>query len=728
MSTNTETLLGVLDRFLYKNNENGFCVCVLTLDNNQTAMVRGVLSHIHPGETVSVQGTWTTHPKFGKQFEAEQCTARIPSSLVGLKKYLGSGLIKGVGPAYAEKLVTYFGTTVLDVIDKQPERLRLIPGLGAKRIGMILSAWEDQKSISHIMVFLQDKGISTAYAVKIYKKYGNNALAMVTENPYRLAQEVWGIGFLIADTIAQKMGIAPDSLKRVKAGILFAITNAVGNGHLYVELEALRAEAITLLALDDTKIPLVKIALHELHDTDAIVLMTYQAKHYVTQKYYYQVEKSVARRVHHALAQKQSDTDQETAIYTKLRTHHYTKQQLSDEQQVGIMASLKHKLSIITGGPGTGKTTLIKTLLAILDEQNKPYKLAAPTGRAAKRIHESTGKPATTIHRLLEFDPNSMSFTRTEKNPLELDFLIVDETSMIDIFLANALLRAVPTSAHVVLLGDIDQLPSVGAGNVLHDLIASELVPCTRLTHIFRQAQESLIITNAHRINNGEFPINDTTRHKPDYIFIKEDDPAAIATQLHKIYTRIVPLYGISPEHTITLVPMKKGIVGSYALNTCLQDILNPAPSNDMLRRPNEGIFKVGDRVMQVRNNYDKEVFNGDMGYIEHISTSEQSLIVRFPEQSIGYEAGELEELIPAYAISVHKSQGSEFDAVIVPLFMQHFALLQRNLLYTAITRAKKVCIFVGQSKAITIAIKNNKHKERCTFLKALLTGTVTCR
>jgi exodeoxyribonuclease V alpha subunit len=686
------------------------------------------LSHLHSGEMVTVEGTWVSHPKFGRQFEAQQCTAHAPTSLVGLKKYLSSGLVKGIGPVYAEKLVDHFGTDVLTIIDAHPEKLHSVPGIGTKRAATIIASWQNQKAISHIMVFLQDKGISSAYAIKIYKRYGADAITIVAENPYRLAQDVWGIGFTVADRIAQNLGFALDSLKRIKAGILFVITTALGNGHLYVELDALRTQTAKLLELDDTrKLSLIKNALHELHNAGTIVLISQGETHYVTQTQYYQTEQSVATNIKKLLSQKEKQILDLQTIYTKVRTQQYTQQQLSDDQQQGIMTCLQNAVTIITGGPGTGKTTLIKTLLALFDEQKIRYKLAAPTGRAAKRITESTGKQATTIHRLLEFDPTTMAFTRTENNALSLDVLIIDEASMIDIFLAHAILKALPYHAHLILLGDVDQLPPVGAGNFLNDLIASEMIPSVRLTQIFRQAQDSLIITNAHRINRGEFPLSDPTATKSDFIFLKEDDPAAMPERLRTIYTRILPRYGIRHAETVTLVPMKRGFVGTHNLNHLLQAIINPKKSDEELTH-GHSVFRVDDRVMQIRNNYDKFVFNGDMGYIQQINTADHSMVIQFPEQRVTYESSEIDELITAYAISVHKSQGSEFDAVIVPLFMQHFILLQRNLVYTAITRAKKVCIFIGESKAIALAIKNNTHKERCTFLKTFLTTGVVCR
>lgn len=724
MST-VETLSGIVDRFLFQSSENGFGVFVLNGKNNQSTIVRGYCAHVKSGEQVILEGSWVTHPKFGRQFEAETCTTQVPTSIQGLTKYLSSGLIKGIGPVYGEKLVTHFGHDVLAVIDQHPERLEEVPGIGPKRVQTIIHAWQDQKAISHIMVFLQDRGISPVYAVKMYKKYGSDTIARVTENPYRLAEDIWGIGFKTADQIAHNLGFTHNSIDRIKAGILFNITTAVGDGHVYVELDELKTTTHELLGLTPEESHLIKTALHSLHEEQKIVLVTRNDLHFITRTQYFYTEKGIARALI-ALNQIPAKTFDVHAIYTGLRTGTYGTMHLSDDQQRGIMSCLQHKVTIITGGPGTGKTTLIKTLLAILDAHQMSYKLAAPTGRAAKRMTESTHRTALTLHRLLEFDPHIMQFTRNEQNAIQTTFLIVDEASMIDMFLAHALLKAIPLNAHLVFLGDIDQLPSVGAGNILHDIIASNTITCIRLTEIFRQAQDSLIVTNAHRINTGEFPLSYKEGGKKDFIFIKEQDPEKITEHLQNIYTSILPKYHITTQHSIALVPMKRGIVGTHVLNQTLQTIINPNAHTSLNHAG--FIFKTGDQVMQIKNNYDKSVFNGDIGYIDAIDTAEREMYVQYPEQRILYESHEFDELIHAYAISIHKSQGSEFQAVIVPLFMQHFTLLQRNLVYTAITRAKKLCIFIGQIKAIAMAIKNDTQKKRITFLQEQLTTGITCR
>ncbi len=736
----TETLQGTVDRLLFQNKEDGFVIFVLQLNNKQNTIVKGHVPSITPGEIVTIQGTWVMHPKFGKQFDAQQCTAQIPTSIIGLKKYLSSGLIKGIGPVYGEKLVNYFGEEVLEIIDKMPHRLQEIDGIGPKRVEKIVTAWQDQKEISHIMVFLQEKGISPAYATKIYKRYRAESISVILENPYRLAQDIWGIGFKIADQIAQNLGIAKDSSKRITAGILHTISTTTNSGHLYIELQKLKEQTTTILELEhnDNIANTIKLALHDLYNSDKIKLISHENKHFVTLTPFYFSEQRVANKLKKLMLFPAQHTFDIKKIYKKLLTQ--TDRDvvaLNEDQQKGVIACLQNKTTVITGGPGTGKTTLIKKLIEILDQDKITYRLAAPTGRAAKRITENTGKPATTIHRLLEFDVSTMGFVRNEENTLPLNFLIIDEASMIDIFLANSVLKALPSHAHVVFIGDVDQLPSVGAGNFLNDIIASDKVPSVRLTKIFRQAQDSLIILNAHRINTGEFPTSYQPDTRQDFIFIKEEDPQQVPLHLENIYTKILPKHGINQHDSIVLVPMHRGVVGTQKLNYDLQQMLNPNAQKTSFENNSDKhthisyagtIYNIGDRVMQIRNNYDRLVFNGDIGILESIDHTEKTFNVLYEERIVEYDFSDLNELVLAYAISIHKSQGSEYAAVIIPIFMQHFTLLQRNLIYTAITRAKKLCIFIGQPKAIAMGIKNNKSVKRLTFLQQFLTIDLQCR
>ena len=725
---NTE-ITGIIDHFIFQNQENGYSVLVLNLNAKTSITVTGHLPHVHAGEQVHLKGTWISHPKFGRQFEAESCTKQIPTSILGLKKYLGSGLIKGIGKVYAAKLVDHFGAEILNIIDKTPERLSEIPGVGTKRIEMISNAWHDQKEISSIMIFLQDKNISPVYATKIYKTYGKESIAILNENPYRLADDIWGVGFKTADSIAQQMGFELHSIKRIKAGICFAINTATSQGHLYVQVHELKTKTCELLELDISEQEnSLKIALHELYNNDKIKLISFEEQHFVTLSKFYFAEKGVANKLNNLLSFESPHKFDLKKIYEFVRTTHNNSDiELNPDQQRGIISCFEHKVTVITGGPGTGKTTLIKKLLASLDTHKLSYKLAAPTGRASKRMFESTGKQATTIHRLLEFNPNTMGFIHDEANALQLDFLIVDEASMIDVFLMNSLLRALPLAAHIVFIGDVDQLPSVGAGNILKDMIASGQVPTTKLTHIFRQAQDSLIVVNAHKINNGEWPVSNVPDSKKDFIFIKEELPETIPNHLRTILFSKLQQYGITKENATILVPMNRGIAGTIKLNQDLQAMLNPDNKDKSVMRA-ATLFKINDRVMQLRNNYDKLVFNGDVGIIEKIDPEDSLVQVNFEGRIVEYDYQELDELVLAYALSIHKSQGSEYSAVIVPLFMQHFMLLQRNLIYTALTRAKKLCIFIGQPKALAMAIKNDKGTSRQTFLQQYLTTDLACR
>jgi len=710
---------GTIDRFLYQDLESGYVIFVLGT-GSEKATVRGKLPPLHEGQEVEVGGQWVYDPKYGRQFEASQCKLHLPTTTSGLKKFLGSGLIKGIGKVYAEKMVNRFGEDVLKVIDKNPTRLSEISGLGPRRVETIISGWQEHKEIADVMVFLQDKGLSPSLAGRIYKKYKHNTVPFILQNPYRLAEEMWGIGFKTADEIAQKMGWRVDAPQRIMAGILFAFVQGMSRGHLYLEVQDLKKEVLSLLALEETEEHLkqVKGALTRLYEERKVTFLSRGDNHYFASMRCYTSEKGVAQKLQALLAQPSPYQFDINRYYKELNVP--TDSLVLNEKQIkGIISALSEKCTIITGGPGTGKTTLIKKLLTILEKSRVRYKLAAPTGRAAKRITEGTGRSAATIHRLLDFDPITRRFKHNEIHALNVDFLIIDEASMIDIFLAHSLLKAMPLNAHLVLIGDIDQLPAVGAGNFLHDCIASGTIPTIRLTDVFRQAQGSLIITNAHRVNRGEFPTSFIPGARRDFTFIKDSNPQNLIGHLKKIYTSTLQSHNILPSQSIVLTPMNRGSAGTQLINHQLQGFLNPqAPAQVMF---NGITFREGDRVMQIRNNYDKFVFNGDCGCIESINTNDRQLQVNFGHRTVTYEFSELYELVLAYAISIHKSQGSEYPAVIVPIYIQHFTLLQRNLLYTAITRAKRLCILIGETRAIGMALNNDKGIKRNTFLHEFL-------
>jgi exodeoxyribonuclease V alpha subunit len=742
-STAQESISGTVEHFVYKNEENGFSVLHLrgSSSSQNKICVKGLFPGLVAGEFAQFKGTWERHSKFGLQFQAKTFERSVPTNASGIEKYLSSGLIKGVGPEMAKRLVAKFGNKTLEVIDKNPEMLTQVSGIGDGRALKIQEAWQDQREISQVMVFLRSKDVPVGLAGKIYKRYGQESIEKITQNPYRLSEEIWGVGFKTSDSLAIKLGIDIKSPNRVRASIIHLLKSEMDKGHLYLNSDDIKKLAPELLGLEPEEIEvLVSTTLGKLFREEKISAIKHNDQTFIALPSAYGAEKSIARRLKSLMSYPTRINFDPNKVYKQLREQSCTsKISLSEDQQQGIILSTENKVTIITGGPGTGKTTLLKTLLDVFEKENTRISLAAPTGRASKRMFEGTGRSSKTLHRLLEFSPQSMKFERNSQNTLETDVLIIDEVSMLDVFLMHSILKALPLHARLIMLGDVDQLPSVGAGNILSDLIESEKIPTIRLSHIFRQAQGSLIVQNAHRINSGEFPTNSLPDSRKDFLFVPVDDAEKLPTFLKAVYSRLLPKHKIAKENSILLTPMHRGSAGAQNLNFVLQEILNPEASqptnpkpgfknfessNNSMTRSGK-IYRNGDRVMQIKNNYDKFVFNGDIGTIASIDQKAKKMSVRFGDKLHIYESSELDELTHSYAVSIHKSQGSEFDAVIIPLFCQHFIMLQRNLLYTAITRSKKLCVLVGETKAIAMAIKNNKTAERKTFLVEYMTTSL---
>ena len=661
------------------------------------------------GAVLIVEGNWRVDKRYGRQFAAESWSETLPATVIGIEKYLGSGLVKGIGPKFAKQIVSHFGLETFEVIDTDIDRLLEVPGIGKGRVAKIKESWEKQKDVKDIMVFLQGHGVSSTYAAKIYKQYGKDSIQKVQDNPYCLADDIWGIGFKTADSIAEKLGYEKNDLRRCRSGILYTLSKLSEDGHVYSEREQLIKSAKELLSAEEEPITQAldeMIAKEDLIlDEDAIFLPPF-----------YYAECGVANKLRRLLDTQMGNIfDNATVVpedVGKQAQIEYDEVQLS-----AIRKAIGSKVMVLTGGPGTGKTTTTLGIIAAFESLGQRILLAAPTGRAAKRMSEATGKEAKTIHRLLEFNP-AEGYGRNDENPFEGDLLIVDESSMIDVILMNSLLKAVPLTMRLILVGDIDQLPSVGAGNVLRDIIDSGSVPVVRLTRIFRQAQSSRIVTNAHKINQGIFP-DISNGKQSDFFFIKDEDPEQAARDIVNIVKNRIPkAYGYSTNDIQVLAPMQRSVVGATNLNIALQEAINPV--GDSLSR---GGFKYrqGDRVMQIRNNYDKEVFNGDIGTVESVDVEDRSLSVLFDGRTVDYEDSELDELTLAYATTIHKSQGSEYPVVVIPLLMTHYVMLQRNLIYTGITRAKKICIIVGTTKALAYSIHNMVVLKRNTRLKERL-------
>ena len=732
----TVKIRGVVERITYQNPENGYTVLKCAVKSyKELVTVIGSLLDVNVGSVLLIYGNWKVDSRYGRQFAAESWEETLPATVFGIEKYLGSGLIKGVGPKYAKKIVAQFGIETLEVIETDISRLQEVDGIGKKRIKMIRDSWERQKEIKNVMLFLQDHGVSTSFAAKIYRQYGNESLDKMKENPFQMADDIWGIGFKTADGIAQKLGFAKEAYVRLRSGIMYTLSNLADEGHVFAYQEQLIAKAAELLEAEESSIVMTldqmivdKDLICETVDykTDqaemkAIYLPAfYYAEAGVAGKLKRLAQAPATDRLWHALMDARQKTGNESLSIDVSKIQEKVHMEYDEIQADAIRKAAVSKVMVLTGGPGTGKTTTTQGIIAAYRSFGLKILLAAPTGRAAKRMTEATGLEAKTIHRLLECKPPE-GYQKNEDNPLDGDVLIIDECSMIDMILMNALLKAIPEGMRLILVGDIDQLPSVGAGNVLRDIIDSGVFPVVRLTRIFRQAQSSRIIMNAHAINEGKFP--DISNGKnTDFFYIEKEDPEEAVQEIVRLVKNNLPRYYKTPwNHIQVLTPMQKGIVGAANLNLALQEALNP--QGDGLRRGGY-LFRAGDKVMQIRNNYEKEIFNGDIGTVESVDLQERMLKVNFDQHIIEYEASELDELVHAYATTIHKAQGSEYPIVVMPVLMNHYVMLQRNLIYTGITRAKKVLVIVGTRKALSYAVRNVTVTKRNTFLKERLCET----
>ncbi|WP_088186647.1 ATP-dependent RecD-like DNA helicase [Desulfosporosinus sp. FKA] len=707
-----EYINGVVERITFENEENGFSVIKIKSKGfNDLVTVVGNLSAVNVGSIIRLKGEWKMDSKYGKQFLAQDYRETLPATVTGIQKYLGSGLIKGIGPVFAKRIVQQFQEDTLRVLEEEADYLIKVPGIGQKRIEIIKKAWQDQKEIKNVMLFLQNNGVSTAFAVKIFKTYGNDSIEIVKTNPYKLADDIWGIGFKTADKIALKMGFYLNSFERCRAGIVYVLNELSNDGHCYATKEQLLTEAETILELEQSLVDstLDKMIVEKtviLDEEDAIFLPPF-----------YYSEVGLSKRIKAILS---IDGHYNVATVDSIIETIQEEYKISyDEvQKDAVKTAATSKFMVLTGGPGTGKTTTTLAIIKVFQLLGARVLLAAPTGRAAKRMSETTGLEAKTIHRLLEYKPPE-GYKKNEEFPLECDVLIIDETSMVDTILMYNLLKAVSNETVVILVGDVDQLPSVGAGNVLNDIIESGIVNVVKLTRIFRQAQGSAIITNAHKINRGDFP---ELKGNSDFFFIEEDEPSKVVQTIRELCIKRLPsFYKVDPINDIqVLCPMQRGETGAANLNGVLQDALNS--SNTSIKYGGT-VYKLGDKIMQIKNNYDKNVFNGDIGGITKIDTEERTLVLNFDGHEVEYDTTELDEVVLAYATTIHKSQGSEYKIVVAPLTMQHYVMLQRNLLYTCVTRAKKIFVLVGAKKAISMAVRNNKTSKRNTRLAERLSS-----
>jgi exodeoxyribonuclease V alpha subunit len=713
----------IVERITYQNPENGYTILKVNIKGyDDLVTVVGSLLDANVGSVLLIDGDWKIDTKYGRQFIAQKWEETMPASIYGIEKYLGSGLIKGVGPKFAKKIVQKYGTDTLSVIEDNPDALIEVEGIGLKRVQMIKESWERQKEVKNIMLFLQDHGVSTSFAAKIYKAYGNESIDKVKENPFRLADDIWGIGFKTADSIAQKLGFEKETHERLRSGIMYTLSELADEGHVFAVRVQLIEKAVALLEAEQECIVMsMDQMLKEkdlIQEEDAIYLPPfYYAETGVSNRLLKLAAQPAGDKLWIRLSKVRRETGNDALSVDVEKIEATVNMKYDEVQGDAIRQAAMAKVMVLTGGPGTGKTTTTQGIIAAYRAYGLNILLAAPTGRAAKRMTEATGLEAKTIHRMLECKPPE-GYQKDEENPLEGDVLIVDECSMIDIILMNSLLKAIPPKMRLILVGDIDQLPSVGAGNVLRDIIESGRFPVIRLTRIFRQAQTSRIVMNAHKINQGKIP--DISNGKDtDFFFVPKEEAEEVVAEIVKLVKNNLPKYYKTPSSMIqVLTPMQRGVVGATNLNLALQEALNS--TGEGLRRSGS-VFRAGDKVMQIRNNYDKEVFNGDIGIITAIDLEDRSLQVDFDGRQIQYDVTELDEIVHAYATTIHKAQGSEYPIVLMPILMNHYVMLQRNLIYTGITRAKKILVMVGTRKALAYAVNNVTVTKRNTLLKERL-------